>query len=135
MDLEEAVYVKTTTDSGLSPLVSDRVYPVDMPSEAIFPLILYTIVSNEDNITHDESDQETLATTRVQFEVWSPSFKSIREVSKALFDCWQGFKGAITSGAGSLTVQGSWRVSKMTGREGLVDLYWRRQDFIIKYLE
>jgi len=135
MDLEEAVFVKISTDTSLSPLVGTRVYPLTLPAEAEFPLILYTVVSNEDDITHDESDQETLATTRVQFEVWSPSFKSIREVSKALFDCWQGFKGAITSGAGSLTVQGSWRVSKMTGREGLVDLYWRRQDFIIKYLE
>lgn len=133
IDIEQALVYKVTNTSAISTLVSTRMHPLRLPDTATLPAIVYTQVSAPITATHDESAANALTQARYQIDAWSASYGGAVALAKAIFDALHGYKGVITSGADTFTIQSCLRADKRTNNDAETALYWVSQDFMIWY--
>lgn len=47
MDIEDAIYTHLSTHAGLSALVSDRIYPDDLPKSPTYPAVIFELIDGQ----------------------------------------------------------------------------------------
>jgi hypothetical protein len=133
IDIEQALTYKLVNTAGISALVSTRCHPLRLPDTAVFPAIVYTEVSAPIVSTHDETVANALTYARYQIDAWATTYQGAVALGLAIHTALHGFRGIVTSGADTFTIQSCLRSDKRTSNDAETALYWVSQDFIIWY--
>lgn len=91
MTLESQLYRILSADSGVSALVSARIYPLVIPQDVALPAIAYQRISGPRD--HDQLGPTGLQEARMQFTVQASSYASAKAVSEAVRAALDGFGG------------------------------------------
>ncbi len=91
MRLEEAVYSQLISDSGASGLISDRLYPLQLPQKCPLPAVAYTLVSMERSPALQKDTGFVKA--MIQFSCYAKSYEEAVATGKAIKDAMQDFSG------------------------------------------
>jgi hypothetical protein len=88
---EEALASRLTGFTGLTNLVSNRIYPVVLPENPTYPAVTYQRISA---VRASAMSTDTgLVQTRVQVSIWSTLYseaKSVKEQVRAALQRWRG---------------------------------------------
>lgn len=103
MSLNSAIYHYLQTRTGLTALVSTRVYPSAAPSSVAKPYITYVKISSEH--TSHQTASSGLAAPLYQFDVWADSALSAEAVYEQLRLALDTFSGTMGTGAYATTVE------------------------------
>lgn len=125
----EAIYAHLQARPGLVALVADRVYPRRMPSDPVFPLVLYTRIGTRRALSH--SGPDGLAEPRIQFDAWARDPDTADAVAEQLRLALHGYRGQMGSVAvGSVAV-----VGELDADEAESGLFRRVLDALITHQE
>ena len=91
--IEEALYTYLTGYAALAALVGARVYPMQAPQDAIYPLVVYQQVSGPREYSH--SGPSNLAHPRFQFTAWAATFFESRQVAAQVRAALGGYAGTV----------------------------------------
>jgi hypothetical protein len=97
VDLEEGIVTYLRARTGITALVSTRIYDQVVPTpdegepDANYPAITYQVISNNSVMSHQGSSG--LAFVRVQFNCWGRTKLEVLSIRNALMDALNGFKG------------------------------------------
>lgn len=103
MTIEQAIYEALTENAGVTALVGTRVYPVIAPQAATLPLIVYTLISGQQEESH--SGASGLARPRYQFDCYAETITAAFALGEAVRLAIHGFAGTL-GGAGGVTCGG-----------------------------
>jgi len=79
MSIGTLLYSRLTTDSGVSGIVSTRVYPVQLPQTPTLPAISYGRISNT-----EQAGTTALRETRYQIDCWAASYSGAQSLAMAV---------------------------------------------------
>lgn len=109
--IETAVRKRIISDVTLASLVGERVYPLVAPEGAVYPLVVYQIISSSRITAHFEEGKDSGATglirNRFQFTVVGKTYDDVSEVAEALKSLWDAWKGDIVVDGDTVAVQHS----------------------------
>jgi len=131
--IEEAIYAHLIADSGVSALVSTRIYPLMIPQDIALPAIAYQRISGPRQTAHDGPIE--IAAGRFQITCQGTSYGSAKDVANAVRQALDGYAGPVVSGAESVTVEGSFLKNEWDGYEFAGETRVVRLDFMIYYQE
>jgi len=131
--IEEGLYARLSGTAGVTALVSTRIYPMAIPQDITLPAIAYQRISGLRIPEHD--GPSGLATGRVQFTCQGTSYSSAKAVATAVRAALDCYSGAITVGAGSVTVESCFLQNEYDGFELETESRTVRLDFLIMYKE
>lgn len=95
MHINDALYGYLSTHAGLTTLISDRIYPDNIPQDSTLPAITYIRISTQ-RMHEFEKDSKTVNTT-IQFTIWAASRKITKTVSTQLRKALQDYSGVMNS--------------------------------------
>lgn len=95
--MDEALWTALTEDAGVSAIVGTSVYWSEYPQGAAVPAIVLNIVSGEDQPTLQGTDQ--VWTYRVQIDCYAMNRPEVRQLSRAVIDCLNGYRAGGILGA------------------------------------
>lgn len=133
IDLEIAMVYKCLNTAAISTLIGTRMHPLRLPDAPTFPAITYQEIDAPIDATHDETAANALTHSRYQFDAWSTTYAGSVALAKAIFDTLHGFKGVITKGADTFTIQSCLREARRKNNDAETGLWWCSQDFVIWY--
>jgi predicted site-specific integrase-resolvase len=132
MTIEEGIYSYIQTKSGVTSLVSTRVYPSNMPQDFTLPAIVYFRVSSErQHEARESSVTQGKARARYQFDCMAETYDGAKALGEALRIAMDGYIGLM----GSNTVQACSLENDRDIYDSELDIYMRVMDFRIVYLE
>lgn len=79
MTIANLLYAKLAADSGVSTLVSTRIYPVILPQDPTVPAISYQQISNT-----EQDGTSTIRETRYQVDCWDDDFAGVESLADAV---------------------------------------------------
>ncbi len=129
--LDAGIYTYLKTVTGITSLVGTgnnaRIYPLKLPQNPTLPAIVFTKISEQ----HVEcmTGSAGLAMARIQFDCWAENKDQAEDLSEALRQALQGYKGSM----GSVTVQGVHFMNEMDDFEQGIDDFRIIVDFEIGY--
>ena len=131
MSIEANLISYLLLESGISALVSNRIYPEKLPAQTTaqptsFPAITCLLV-DEPVMTTYTNDQWFKA--RIQIDAWGSSYKSAHTVADAIHTALQGFRGNL----GDNKVGGVFRQRRNDASEPDIELMRVSQDYMINY--
>ena len=137
MELNDALYSYLSSCSGLTALVSNRIYPDKLPDKCPLPAVTYQLISEEETETFHQPTVDLLAAV-YSITVWASTRAAANMVSKQLRKAFKNYSGTM-GGTGGVSVSAIRKVSRITDidltREGAVIAYKDVQDFEIWYSE
>lgn len=134
--LEEAIVSYLSGYSGLTSLVSTRVYPMRAPQSVTVPYVLVQRISTPRMLTQDMSGATgTLAHPRIQIEGWAETYLAAKAITDQVRAAMNGKTGSIGSGAHALTIGAALIDDEQPEFEPEVNLYRSRCDFIVWHEE
>ena len=86
--------------SGVTNIVSTRIYPVRLPDAPTLEAIVYTVISAPR--TEDLSGSSGLGTAIVQIDCWANTYSEANTLAEAVRQAMQGYSGTM----GGTTVEG-----------------------------
>lgn len=91
--MDASLYGYLNTQTSITSLVGDRIYPIHLPDSPVYPAITYTFVS----IPHDRnlSGLAGIARYRIQFDCWSYLLNQSQQIGQALLDLFDGYEGTM----------------------------------------
>lgn len=95
--MDEALWTALTEDAGVSAIVGTSVYWSEYPQGASVPAIVLNIVSGADQPTLQGTDQ--VWTYRVQIDCYAINRPQVRQLSRAVIDCLNGYRAEGILGA------------------------------------
>lgn len=135
LTMEEGLIYKLANTAGVSALVGSRVYGPRFPQGATVPLITTARISTPRVHTHDSSGSAGTAYPRFQIDAWAATEASAKAITDAVRAALNGFRGTITSGANSISVQGALVEDEAPEFDAEVSLYRSRSDYILWHVE
>lgn len=75
MAVEQDIYSALSGFSGLSSLVSSRIYPIKAPQSPTYPMVVYKRISN--NELNDLSGSSGIGNSRFQFSVYAETYSAL----------------------------------------------------------
>lgn len=100
MTIEQKLYEILTANSGVTDLVSTRVYPGSAPDKAVTPYIAYKQVQRKPIKTHNNyggsSGTNYLRNVEILIEVLSFSYRESREIAEAVLAALDGYRESET---------------------------------------
>lgn len=134
MKIQDALHYKLANTSGVTDLVSSRIYQVEAPQEVVHPFIVFTQVGGFMPAHTSYADDHPRA-ARVQVSAWSKSLDEAQDIAEAVIDAIQDFIGTM-GGAGGVTVQRIFRVTEpMEYRDPTSGWFSVATDYLIWYEE
>lgn len=126
--LEEGLYSYLASYSGLTALVSTRIYPLRMPADATLPCVTYQRISTPRTLTMDTSGATgDLTSPRIQFDAWDTTQSSVKAITDQLRAALNGKTGST----GGVTIRASMANDEAATYESEAQLYRSRSDYII----
>ena len=104
MNIEEALYNKLSTTSGVTTICSTRIYPNVIPQDAAMPAVAYQRISTVRDMAHD--GPTGMAHARFQFTCSAALYSTARSLANAIRVALDGFSGTM-GGAGGVAVEAS----------------------------
>jgi Protein of unknown function (DUF3168) len=128
--IEEALEARLTGFAGLVALVADRIYPVRLPQNPVYPAITYQRVSGVRE--HTMGSDPGIAAPRFQVSVWGTSVQDTIDVSAQVQAALSRFSGVVSG----VTIQDIFLENELdVGYEATVQVYHRANDFIVWHRE
>ena len=88
--IENAIRYILINDSSVA-AITDRCYPVTIPQDPTFPLILYTKITGvRDHVLSGPSGH---AHPRFQIEAWAETYAEVKALADAIRDALDGYSG------------------------------------------
>lgn len=128
MNVAEALATEMRSDSGISTLVSTRIYPLTIPQDAELPAITYQEVSSVPE--HVMGSDSTVWQSRIQINVWDEDYSDCKSITDAVRILMQDFTGTFGGGSG-VTVSRIFWEDEMDMYEQGEKLYYTVIDIII----
>jgi len=130
-DIEEVLVAYLKTQSGLTALVKNKIYPEEIPQKIDLPAVSYIKIS--DIKTHMLKEQNPLENPYLQFTVYAESKSSARgvlaQIKLALIDYVGTLSGIVIQ-----KIQMENEISSMeTGADGVQKVYTEDAEFQIFY--
>lgn len=124
---EESLKARLGAVSGVTDLVSTRVYPVKLPQGPTLPAVTYQRISTikESAMGNDAG----ISRTRFQVTCWAETYSALKGVSEAVRAALQRFQGT----SGGVEVLDSFLENDMdiySGEESDFRVYGEMQDYI-----
>lgn len=95
MSIESVIYDRLTGYSGLSALVSNRVYPNVAPQNVTVPFVTYRRVSAERQSGFGEDIG--IVTSRFQFDMYATAYSAVRAIAEQVRGALQRYRASATS--------------------------------------
>ena len=98
--LEENLYTYLQTKSGLTALVSTRVYPDTAPQTATLPFLVYARVSTVREHKHGTTGgtETGLTQARIQIDCYAATYSALASLCDQVRLALSGYRGTIGSG-------------------------------------
>ncbi len=80
MPIEDMIYTRLSATTGLTDLVSTRIYPLVRPQDSVNPAIVYWRVSNP--ILFSFSTDDEISQPRFQIDCYATTFSGVRAVAR-----------------------------------------------------
>ena len=91
MTIEDALYDRLTTDTGVSAEVDTRVYPTDLPEAPTMPALTYQIISHIPVLSHDTGPANA-RTARIQVTAYADSRQKLTDLREAVVTALDGWR-------------------------------------------
>ena len=127
--LEQALVHALRDFTGLTDLVSTRIYPMMVPQGAALPAVTYRRVSGER--VHAMVDDPGLAYPRMQVDAWGSTYASAKAVAAQVIACLQRWRGVVET----VTVQDTYFSGDMDIYDPETERWQVSMDFIMWHLE
>jgi hypothetical protein len=95
MHINDALYGYLSTYAGLTALVSNRIYPDNLPQNPVLPAITFTCISTLRH--HEFKNDSKMIDSTIQFTIWAASRKVTKTVSTQLRKALQDYSGIMSS--------------------------------------
>ncbi len=92
--MEEALIAKLLATSGISSIVSTRVYPGSLPQGGPRPAITVNRISGAPLYADD--GEVGLEDARVQVDCWADTYTGAKLLARAVRDCLSAFAGSVS---------------------------------------
>lgn len=96
-----ALYSKLSTDSGISALVSTRVYPVRLPQNPVFPCVTFQVITEPQIYTMEGKNAPN---AQFQIDCWADEHEDAHGLAAAVSACLSGFRGTMGTGGNAHNV-------------------------------
>lgn len=126
--IDDAIYERLTGDAGVAALVSNRIYPDQVPQDVIWPAIIVHGPASETASYSHEGD-ENLDTARIQIDCYGSTCASAKQVKAAVRACLSG-KRFTGTGARVMSCQLD---NSLSGFEPAFKAWRLIQDYIFQY--
>ena len=134
--LDEALDSYLKSVSGITTLVSTRVYSFSIPQSATLPCLVIQRIDTPRELTMDMSGATgTLAHPRFQFDAWATTYASAKAITDAVRAALNGKTGSTGAGAVTVTIRAALIDGEVPGYDPETKLYRGRSDFIIWHEE
>ena len=131
MGIEADLYTHLRDHTGLSALISGRVYPLTMPQDVTLPAVVYQRVTGPREYSFTGSSG--LAHPRFQVSVWAETYASAKDVAEQIKVALGGYNGGM--GSGGTLVYGSFIENELDFYEPDTRLYHVPVDFTMWHRE
>jgi len=92
------LYAYLAANVGLSALVSTRIYPINAPTSATMPYIIYQRLNNRSMWHLGSTSSSKLTVESFQFDIFSSTALSCENVSIKLRQALDGYSGLMNGG-------------------------------------
>ena len=93
MEIEEALFSRLSTFTGLSALVGSRIYPMLMPQNCVNPAITYQKISGA--VVQAFQKDTNLAHPIFQVSCWGKTYQEVKGVAKQIKLALRDFSGLM----------------------------------------
>jgi len=93
--IEEALYSRLKTDTPITALVSNRIYPNILPQNVAYPAISYMRVTGPR--IHSHSGSSGLAHPLFQVDQWATTYSGVKDLAEKVRLRLQGFSGTVVT--------------------------------------
>ena len=125
--IESALVKLLLADPAVSSLVGNRIRPLVLPQDEILPALTYQSISGVS--AHGHSGKTGKEICRMQFDCYAPGYSTAKNVSKALCNALDGFRG-LSDG---ILIEGIFKENELDDFEEGLKIYRVILDFIIHY--
>lgn len=127
--LDEGLYSYLTAYSGLTALVSTRVYAFKLPQGVTLPAVTIQRISTPRSLTHDSAGiGSELSNPRFQINAWATTYASAKAISDQIRAALNGHRG--TTGTG-VTINAALVDDERPSYEPETNIYQISCDYII----
>lgn len=123
--IESDLVTFISSDEILKELVSNRIYPLVRPQKSVLPAITFQRVATERG--YNLESEENFSVVRIQFNIFSKTYKEVKIIVERLIEILNGFKGKI----GSTIVQGIFLELEVDDYDEEANIPWHILDFQI----
>ncbi len=95
--MNNTLYAKLKADTGLTALVSTRIYPVEPANDTLLPFLVFTNSAREDYL--DLSGVSSLRKYEYIIDYWTVNLDTSQSIATALYSCLQGWRSGSVQGA------------------------------------
>jgi len=133
--IEQGLLSYLTGYTGLTGIISTRVYWMTKPAGVTYPCMTYQRISTPRIPTHDTSGSTGVAYPRFQFDAWATTYASAKAITDQLRAALNGKTGSIGSGTNAITLLSSLVDAEVPDYDAETNLYRSRSDYIIWHAE
>ncbi len=102
--IETILYTHLTTDTTLTSLVSNRIYPDLMPQNVTLPGIRYSLIDRTELLAKPEVVAFRFMQARYQFDIFAKTYGAAKSIESALVACLYAFGPSVSSSVVSTRV-------------------------------
>lgn len=125
--MDEAIYERLSGDTALAALVSNRIYPDQVPQDVVWPAIIYHQVSETASYSHD--GDANLDQARFQFDCYGSTSASAKAVKNALRSLLSGKRFS----ASNVRITSCQLDNSLSGYEPAFKAWRFIQDYVFQY--
>lgn len=130
-NMDQALVNRLENFSGLSALISKRVYPIVLKQGATIPAVVYQRISTTASQAHREA--AALPMVRYQITSFGSTLLSAKAVAAQVRLALDGQMGTWGTGASETVIEASIWKDESDAIEGDVGLYYVQQDYLIQH--
>jgi len=93
--LISSIYAALSSDTDLSDVVSDRIYPVRAPQPTDPPYVVFSRITGNVGLTMDGASNQR--ETTIQVDIFSRLYSQAEDASTAIVTLLQGYSGTLSS--------------------------------------
>lgn len=127
--IEDAIFARLSTDSGLTALVSTRIYPMKLPDTTAYPAITYQCI---DKIPASAlGTASTCFAARFQFDCWGKTMSAVKNLANKL----RNSLDALDTTLSGIRIYGIVYLGEFDTYEADTELYRISSDFKIMFTQ